>query len=814
MFLDLRYGIRTLLKTPGFAVIAMVTLALGIGANTAVFSLVRAIFLAPLPFPDDERLVTLSERRSSSGMASLPLSGHEYVAWKAQNRVFEGIALFRNEGLNLTGAGDPALIEVARVSSDFFPLLGVRPALGRVFDAKEESPGADRVVVLSDPLWRRRFGANPGVVGRTIALNDESYLVVGVMPVLPASLAPAAWLPLDVTAQARAVGRHNLSAMGRLRAGVTLDRAQADLELISARLARELPADNTDHHANVVGLREGLVGDFRAAWRLLLMAVGFVLLIACANVANLLLTRGAHRQKEIAVRLALGAGRARVIRQLLVESVLLALLGGALGLLLAAWIVDFVPRITTVSLPLADTAHLDWIALAFAGVISLTTGLLAGLAPAMRCSHQHAARLREGGRMSDDRGRTRLRAVLVGTEVALTTILLLGAGLMIRSFVTLVSVDPGFRTDHALVVPVDLPGARYGSASDQRAFYDRLLTQLQATPGIERAGATSHLPLGGSDNWMAFSIAGRPAPPPGQTLTAAFRVVTPDYFRALGVPLEQGRFFDARDARLSLPLIRWYPQQPYPPDFDKPQATPVALISQATARQHWPGENPIGKRIRVLFSPEITIVGVVGDVRHNELSLPAYPHIYLAHSQEPWSSVSFVIRTTGSPSQVAAAVRDGLRALDPSLPVTIRTLNDVVATSVGRPRFYAVLIGLFSAIALGLAIVGIFGVVGYVVTQRTKEIGVRMALGARPGEILGLVVRQGMQPIAAGMVAGVLGGLALTQFIRTLLFHVEPADPLALGLAVLIMTGVALLACWVPARRAAGLDPVIALRSE
>jgi putative ABC transport system permease protein len=814
MILDLRYGIRTLLKAPGFALVALLTLALGIGANTAVFSLAHAIFLAPLPFPDDERLVVLGEQRGSSGAASLPLSGHEYVAWNTQNRSFDRIALVHRAGLTLTGAGDPASIEVASVSRDFFPVLGVRPSLGRAFEADDAGPGADRAVVLSDALWRRRFRANPAIVGQSVALDDEMYTVVGVMPALPAALAPDAWLPLDVPAQARAVGRHNLNAIGRLRSGVTLERARADLELISARLARELPRDNTDHHPKLTSLRESLVGDVRAAWRLLLLAVGFVLLIACANVANLLLTRGAHRQKEIAVRLALGAGRARVIRQLLVESVLLAFLGGTLGLLFAAWIVDLVPRITSVSLPLADTARLDWFALAFAFGISLTTGLVAGLAPAMRCSHQHVARLKEGTRMSDDRGRSRLRATLVGTEVALTTVLLLGAGLMIHSFARLVSVDPGFRTDHALVVPVDLPGARYASAAQQREFYDRLLAKLQATPGVERVGATSHLPLGGSDNWMAFSIEGRPAPPPGQALTAAVRTVTPDYFRALGIPLEQGRFFDTRDARLSVPLIRWYPQQPAPPDADKPQAIPVALVSDATARQYWPGENPVGKRIRLLFSPEITIVGVVGDVKHNELSAPAYPHIYLAHNQEPWSSVSFVIRTTGAPAQVGPAVRERLRAMDPSLPVSVRTLDDVVDASVGRPRFYAVLIGLFGTVALGLAIVGIVGVVGYVVTQRTKEIGVRIALGAQRGEILRLVVRQGMQPIAVGMCAGVIAGFVLMRFIRSLLFRVDPTDPLTLALAVLVMTGVALLACWVPARRAAGLDPVTALRGE
>jgi putative ABC transport system permease protein len=813
MLHDLKHAVRGLLRSPGFTAVAVLTLALGIGANTAVLSLARAVFSTPLPFVDADRLVTLWERRGGSRNANIPVSGHEYAAWKEQNQVFEQVALSRGERLNLTGTGEPEAIDAVRVSASYLPLLRVQPALGRTFAAGEDAAGRDRVAILSDRFWRRRFAADPGIIGQQITLDDQTFAVVGVLGPLPPSLTPDIVLPMDVPGEIRAVGRHNLNVIARLRPGVTLARARSDMDAVADRLTRQMPDENTGHLVTVVPLREDLVGEFRPASLLMIAAVGFVLLIGCANVANLLLARGANRQREIAIRTALGAGRARIVRQLVVESMLLAALGGAAGLLMSAWIMDLVPKITAVRIPLLETAGLHWFGLGIAAVISVCTGLAAGIVPAMRSSRVHPAWLREGSRMSDDRGRQRLRTMLVASEVALTLILLVGAGLLINSFVRLVSVNPGFDAARVLVVPVDLPGSRYPEAHQRRAFLDRLIAGVESIAGVEAAGAVSHLPLGGADNWMPFAVEGRPAPARGQELYAPFRVATARYFNTLRIPLRRGRLFNESDARQSIPVIRWYPQQPYPAGFDKPQPAPVAIVSEAAAKQFFGAEDPIGKRIRVLFSPAITIVGVVGDIKHNGLNLPSFPHVYLMHDQEPWDSVSLVVRTAGS-SQLAAAVREQIHAADPALPVTVTTMDEVMAASTGRQRLYAVITGVFGAVALGLAVVGIFGVVSYVAAQRTREIGVRMALGAQRREILGLVIGQGMRPIGAGICVGIAGAVLLTRFIGALLFGVAPLDPLTFGVAIGMLTSVGLFACWIPARRATRVDPLTALRAE
>jgi putative ABC transport system permease protein len=814
MLSDLRYAARGLLRTPGFTAVAVLTLALGIGANTAVSSLARAVFTNPLPFPDPDRLVAVSERRGGSRETNIPVSGHEYEAWRGENRVFEAVALFLSQRLNLTGRGEPEAVDVVRVSSTYLPLLRLQPALGRAFAEGEDAAGRDGVAILSDRFWRRRFAADPGVVGRTVILDDHPFLVVGVLGPLPPSLVPDVLLPLDVPAQIRAVGRHNLSVLARLRPAITIDQAKADLTGISTRLAREMPDQNTGHAVNVVSLREELVGEFRLASMVMIAAVGFVLLIGCANVANLLLARGANRQKEIAIRTALGAGRPRVVRQLVAESLVLAGAGGAVGLLMSAWILDLVTGIAAVRIPLLETARLTWFGVAIGATMSLCTGLIAGIVPAMRSSHVHPGWLREGSRTSDEHGRQRLRAALVVVEVALTLVLLVGAGLLISSFMRLVAVNPGFEADNVLVVPVDLPATRYPEAHARRAFYDRVITSVEGLAGVESAGAVSHLPLGGADNWMPFAVSDRPAAAPGQELYAPFRVATAHYFSALRIPLRRGRFFSDGDARESIPVIRWFPQQPHPSGFDKPQAAPVAIVSEAAARQFFGGEDPLGKRIRVLFSPDITIVGVVGDIKHNALNLPTFPHVYLSHAQEPWNSVSLVVKTTGAPAQFAAAVRGRIRAADSALPANITTMKDVRAASTSRPRLYALMTGIFGSVALGLAVVGIFGVVSYVAVQRTREIGLRMALGAQRSEILGLVVRQGMRPILVGMGAGILGAAALTRFIGTLLYGVTPLDPLTFAAVVVLLGVVGLIACWIPARRATRVDPLTALRAE
>jgi putative ABC transport system permease protein len=575
-----------------------------------------------------------------------------------------------------------------------------------------------------------------------------------------------------------------------------------------------LPRHNTGHGVAVTPLREEMVGEFRRASWLMVAAVGFVLLIGCANVANLLLARGANRQRETAIRTALGAGRGRIVQQLIIESLVLAVVSGAAGLLISAWIVDLTPKLSAVNIPLMETAALGWSGLILATAISLITGLAAGVLPALRSSSVGPGWLRESYRVSDDRSGRRLQNAFVAAEVGLTLVLLVGAGLMITSFTRLIGVDPGFRTSEVLVVPVDLPASRYPEAYQRRGFYDRVITDVENLPGVQAAGAVSHLPLGGADNWMPFRVVDRPDPAPGQEPYAPFRVATPHYFTALGIPLRRGRLFNDGDARQSVPVIRWFPQQPYPPGFEKTQAPPVAIISESAAKQFWPGSDPIGQRIRILFSPEVTIVGVVGDIHHNGLDLPSYPHIYLPHNQEPWNSVSLVVRTSGSPEQIAPTVHQLIRAADPQLPVTVNTMTNIVAASVGRPRLYAEITGVFGATALMLAIVGIFGVVSYVAAQRTREIGVRMALGAQRREILALVVAQGMQPIGVGIGVGVVVAIGVTRFMSKLLFQVQPLDPLTFVTTTIVLAAVGLMACWIPAARASRVDPSTSLRTE
>jgi putative ABC transport system permease protein len=814
MLHDIRYAVRGLLRSPGFTTVAVLTLALGIGANTVVLIAARAIFTNPLPFADPDRVVSLWERRGGSRDANIPVSGHEYEAWKAQNHVFEGVALFRGERPNLTGAGEPEAIQMLQVSANYLPLLGLKPVLGRTFAEGEDTDGRDRVAILSDRFWRRRFAADERIIGRKVTLDGEAFTVVGVLPPLPLTLIPDVLVPMDVPGEIRAVGRHNLNVLARLRPGVTIDRARTDMNAVAGQLARQMPDENTGHSVAVMSLRDDLVGEFQVAGVVMIAAVGFVLLIGCANVANLLLARGATRQKEIAIRTALGAGRARVVRQLVAESLVLAVLGGAAGLLISAWIMDLVPKIPAVRIPLLETARLNWFGLATAATISLCTGLAAGIVPALRSSSVRPGWLREGHRMSDEGSGQRLRTLLVASEVALTLILLVGAGLLIHSFMRLVAVNPGFDADSVLVVPIDLPAARYPEAAQRRDFYDRLMASVESLAGVESAGAVSHLPLGGADNWMPFAVTGRPPAARGQELYAPFRVATPHYFNALRIPLRRGRLFNAGDARQSIPIIRWFPQQPYPAGFEKPQAAPVAVISDSAVRQFFAGDDAIGKRIRVLFSPDITIVGVVGDIKHNALNLPSYPQMYLSHVQEPWNSVSLVVRTSVPPEQLAAPVRAKIRAADAALPVNVSTMNDVLAASTDRQRLYALITGIFGSVALGLAVVGIFGVVSYVAAQRTQEIGVRMALGAQPHEVLRLVVLQGMKPIAVGMMAGTLLSIGLSRFMATLLFHVAPLDPVTFVLVIILLAAVALIACWIPARGATHVDPLTALRAE
>lgn len=815
MLSDFRYALRRLAAAPGFTAVAVLMLALGIGSTSAVFSLVRAVFLTPLPFPTPDRLVTVTERRTGSRDANIPVSGHEYAAWKQQSDVFEQLATYRGGLLNLTGAGEPESVRVLRTSADYFDVLKLQPVLGRTFRRGEDQDGGARVAILDDGFWRRRFGADTSVLNRKITLNDQTFTVIGVVPPLPESLTVDVWLPIDLVGDVRAVGRHNLYVVGRLKAGVSVEQAASQVQGISQQLARAMPNDNTDHNAHLAGLRESMVGEFRIALLVLLGAVGCLLMIACANLANLLLTRSAARRREIAVCVAIGASRARVIRGLLVESIVVGLLGGAVGVILAAWVVDLMPAFVAVNIPLMDTARIDPQAIALAAALSVVCGVAVALIPALSTSRPDVNRyLVATQQPAGDRSGRKLRSVLVASQVAWTLVLLVGAGLMLNTLVRLLYVETGFDPSHVAVVGVDLPGGRYADAEKRRTFYDNVLERMRAVPGVISVGGVSHLPLGGRDNWMPFTIMGRAPSGPGQEPYAAVRVATPGYFRTLGIPLRSGRLFGDADRRLAIPVIKWFPQQPTPPGADRPQAAPVVVISEAAARQFWPDEDPIGKRIRMLFSPEMTIVGVVGDVKHNALNQPAYPHIYIPYNQEPWGSVSFVARTTGDPADFSGVLRDQIRAADANLSVTVRPMHEMRSASITHQRFYFFLTGIFGAAALALAVIGIAAVVSFAASQRRTEIGVRLALGAQPRAILRMMIVQALPPIALGVLAGLAGALALSGFLETLLYGVKPADPLTFALVAGLLVAVAVAACWLPARRAAQLDPVVALRAE
>jgi len=812
---DLRFGLRMLVKKPGFTTVAVLTLALGIGANTGIFSLIHAVLLRPLPFPDPNRLVTLWERRPESGEANIPISGFEFVAWRDQNHTFERMAFYETGFATLTGRGEAETVMLLRVSGDFFSLWGAQPALGRAIHPGEDRSSPAPIAVLSDAFWRRSFGADAGVVGKAITLDDHAYTVIGVMPPLPKTMSPDMWLPLDLPADARKVGKHSANVVGRLKRGVMLAQAQSDVDAVARTLEQRFPQDSTNHHVKVLPMREDMAGDLQRALAVLMCAVGFVLLIACLNVTSLLLTRAAGRQREMAIRTALGASRLRLIRQLVTESVMLAGMGGSVGLLLALGLARLLPHVRAVKIPLVETMAIDGPVLAAATLLALLSGLLAGVAPALRASRPQAIHgVNQGSRMPAGPGRRRLGAGLVAAEVAFALILLIGAGLMMKSFVRLVRVDPGFNPQNLLVTSVAIPASKYPRPEQAREFFMELLQRIRAVPGVMSTGATNYLPLQGGDNWVPFSIEGRPAPAPGREIQAPFRVVTSDYFRTLGIPLQAGRFFREADRRLSVPIIRWYDAQKYPPNFNQPQPIPVAIISEAMAHQYWPNENPLGRRFRILFSPWITVVGVVGDIKHNALNAPYYPHIYLSSLQEPWTGMTVVVKTSQAPTRYAAAVRDQIRSLDADVPVTITAMDDVLSDSVGRQRFYTLLVGAFGAAGLLLAVVGIFGLTSFSVSQRTSEIGVRMALGAQRGDILQMIVGQGLSPTLTGMAAGAVGALALTGLMKNLLYDTKPVDPITFITVSFLLAAMGLIASYIPARRATKVDPMVALRYE
>ena len=810
---DVRFGLRSLAKRPAFTAIAVITLALGIGANSAIFSVVNAVLLRPLPFKDPDRLMVVWERRESSGNSNLPLSGHEYAAFKERTNVFEALTIVQPNGLNLTGRGDPSMVDVLEVSTEYFSVIGVPPMLGRTFAPGEDGDGGAKVVVLGHKLWTQRFGSDPNVLNQTVRMNDQSYTVVGVMPSL--ELMPDVLVPIDLRGELRKVGRHSYQVIGRLKPGVTRDQAQAEVAHVAQQVEQEFPDANRGHGVQIVGMHEVVTGGAQLPLLTLFAAVGFVLLIACANVANLLLSRAATRQREMAIRTALGASRWRLIRQTLVESLLLAVCGGGVGLLAAVWLVTLLSRITSVNIPRLDKISIDNRVLLATFGFSILTGLLTGLAPAWRNSEPRLAQwIKDGVRGSFSPGRRRISSALVVAEVSLAVVLLVGGGLMLKSFVQLLRVNPGFQPHHVLRLDFALPETKYREPQQLLAFYNELIVRLQALPGVESVGATTNTPLGPAESWSGFAIEGRPAPPQGNHQQAAVRTVSDDYFRTMQIPLRKGRFFNSSDARVALPLIRWFEQQPLPEHFDDPQAAPAIIINETMARLYWPNEDPVGRRMRIIFSPWLMIVGVVGDVHHTGLNTPPNPEMYLSQLQEPQSSMAVLARTTGDPLQLAAAAREQLRAMDKDQPVTVTTMDQLYANSLAGQRFNTLLLGIFAAVALLLAMIGVFGVINYSVTQRTHELGIRIALGAQRRDVFKLVVGQGLLLALVGVGVGAAGAVAVTRLITGLLYGVSPTDGPTLVVVSLLVTAVAFLACYLPARRATRVDPLIALRYE
>ncbi|HEV7668452.1 MAG TPA: ABC transporter permease [Thermoanaerobaculia bacterium] len=796
---DLRFAWRSLWKHPSLTLIAVVALALGIGANTAIFSVVQAVLLKPLPFPEPDRVIRLIDvapDKLRAGATSPP----DFADWQAQNRAFSHLAAIGTEFVNLTGEGEPERLYAGQVSGDFFGALGAKPLLGRPLLPAEDVAGGPNVAVLSSRFWQRRFGGDPGIVGRRLILNGEPTVIVGVVASsLDLPKGAELWLPLRLTVKEEQRGGHYLRVLGRLRPGVSLPRAQSEMSGIAARLAIAHPDTNTNWGIRLSPLRETMVENIRPALFVLLGAVGLVLLIACANVANLLLSRLAAREREVAVRTALGAGRGRLIRQFLTESTLLSLAGGLLGALLAAGGTPLLLALFGDRIPRAQEVGIDGAVLAFTLVLSLGTGLLFGLLPALHASSPNLqSTLRDGAKGAGDRRGRRTRSSLVFAEVALAIVLLVSAGLLVRSLRELQNVRPGFRSDHALSVQVALPESGYKEEPKQVAFYRDLLPRLAALPGVKSAAAGYPLPLSGNRYRLAFQAEGLPAEVTDLP-RANMAFVSPDYFATLGIPLQQGRVFDGHEAI---------------------GGEKVTVINRTLAETIWRGQNPIGRRISFDVpvnekSEWFRIVGVVGDVHHLGLDEDSGNQSYLPLFQSPISEAGLVVRTAGSPTGLAAAVTRTVRQIDPALPVAdVKTLDALLADSVAEPRANAFLLSLLAALALVLSAVGVYGVLSYSVAERTREIGLRMALGAGAGQILRQLLREGLGIVLAGIAAGLLGAFFLARVLASLLFGVTTRDPLTFVGVPLVLLAVALIATWVPARRATKVEPVVALRYE
>jgi len=793
---DIRYGVRSLLKRPGFTAIALVALALGIGANTAIFSLVNAVLLRPLPFAEPDRLVWVWGNIKNGGNRA-SVSPLDFLDYRQQNHTFEEFAASLQLRLNHTGDGEPERLEANGVTGNYFQALGAKPAFGRTFLLENEKPGNDQVAVLSYSFWQKRFAGDPAIINKTITLDGRSFAVLGVMPA-DFSMPRAAdiWVPLnfDIHPGMKQRKAHFLRPIGRLKAGVTMAQAQADTDAIARRLEEQNPESNSGWNLRLVSLREQLVGNTRPTLFILFGAVGFVLLIACANVANLLLVRAAGRQKEIAVRTALGAGRWRIVRQMITESVLLALVGGALGTLLAFWGVELLVALSAGSLPLTANVQIDATVLGFTLLVSLLTGVLFGLAPAFRTMKLNLSEsLKEGGRSGGEGAhRNRTRSVLVVIESAVAVVLLIGAGLLVRSLWLLQDTSPGFDPRNVLTMGVNLPGEKYDAPEKSARFFSELESRVAGLPGVEAVGLVSELPLSGQPNDMPYTVEGRPPVSIDQAFDDDFRRVNTDYFKALGIPFLRGRNFTEQEVR---------------------EGARVVIISDLLARQVFPNEEPLGKRlIMAMGNTAFEIIGIVGDIRHRALESNPAAAMYMPAYE---GSMNVVIRSQGDPASLAAAVRKEVLQIDPNQPVAdVRTMEQWLDRAVAGPRYRTTLLGLFALVALALASTGIYGVMSYSVSQRTHEIGVRMALGARRNDVLRLVVRQGMTLVIIGVAIGLAGAFALTRLMASLLFGVTAKDPFTFVVVSALLAVVAFVACYMPARRATKVDPLTALRYE
>ncbi|HWX40133.1 MAG TPA: ABC transporter permease [Blastocatellia bacterium] len=810
---DLKFALRMLVKNPGLTLAVMIVLAFSIGVNTTIFSVVSAVLVRPLPYKDPARIVMIWETDVRRMLTRGIVSPANYIDWKEQSQSFETLSPWRFWYFNLTGVGEPERVQGLLVGANFFDLLGVKPEIGRTFDPENEQAGNDRVVVLSHNLWERRFGADPGVLDKTVMIEGENYRVIGVLPasfrfmkVLNRDL--DIWVPLVI--EPRQVSRqdHSINVFGRLKQDVSLQQARSEMDGIMSRIEQQYPATNTGRGARVVPLQENYGERIHDTLLILLAAVGFVLLIACANVANLLLARATVRQKEMAVRSALGADRIRLVRQVLTESVVLALIGGLLGVLLAysgvSLLNDFIPNSVVARV---DSFKVDGRVLAYTSLVSILTGLLFGVAPGLQSSRYDLVEvLKEGARGSTGFRGGRLRNLLVGLEVALAVMLLIGAGLMIRSSLQLQQFDRGFRSANILTGQVSLPKPKYPQNQQLTQFYREALERLHSTPGLQSASIVNFLPLSGLSDNVSFTVEGRTPPPESERPSARYYVVGPDYFQTMGMTILRGREITDQDAAGSPGAV---------------------VINQTMAQLNWPQEDPIGQRIKLAFPkaaapwrPELStdslaVVGIVRDAREDGLVNGPIPQMYLSYLQGPSLLMNFVLRSGSEPARMAGALRSSVMSADPDQPVfNIKTMDELVAESFAQPSVLSLLLGTFAALAFILAVVGIYGVMAYSVTQRTHELGVRMALGAKRGDVLRLVLASGAKLILAGVAVGLAGALVANRLVATLLFGVSSTDPATFVAVALLLSAVAMIATYLPAHKATRVEPVIALRHE